>query len=221
MTRPPLSAFTAEERRIIRRCRTPEAVQRWLNAMPYNTEPGGATQRSFRGVVQTGKAHCLEGALSAATILEQHGYPPLVMSFESIDHLDHVIFVYRQDGKWGSVARSRDPGLHGRLPVFRRARDLASSYVDGYVDFTGRITAYAVVDLDAQMGRYDWRRTTRKAWKLEQMLLDYPHRALHTSDARIDRLRAAYSRDTSKHGRKPTRYKNRHTWSELPEEYRY
>ena len=64
-------------------------------------------------------AHCLEGALFAAVVLEQHGYPPLVLSFESIDELDHVIFVYRgADGRWGSVARSRDPGLHGRRPAF-------------------------------------------------------------------------------------------------------
>ena len=74
--------------------------------------------RSFRGVVQHGAAHCLEAALSAAVILEQHGWPPLVLSFESIDGLDHVIFVYRARGRWGSVARSRDPGLHGRKPVF-------------------------------------------------------------------------------------------------------
>lgn len=221
MTRPPIEAFTAAERRIIRRCTTPDAVQRWLNAMPYNAEPDGPTQRSFRGVVQTGRAHCLEAALSAATILEQHGYPPLVLSFESIDQLDHVIFVYRREGKWGSVARSRDPGLHGRLPVFRRARDLASSYVDGYVDFTGRITAYAVVNLDEAMGRYDWRLTARNVWKLEQMLIDHPHRPLRTSDARIDRLRAAYRRYRELHGRKPTNYRNRHTWSELPKEYRY
>ena len=76
------------------RLRTPAAVQQWLNHLPYNTETGGETLRSFRGVVRTGRAHCLEAALSAATILEQHGYPPLVLSFESIDLLDHVIFVY-------------------------------------------------------------------------------------------------------------------------------
>ena len=221
MTTPPIDAFDADERRIIRRCSTPLAVQRWLNGMPYNAEREGPTQRSFRGVVRAGTAHCLEAALSAATILEQHGYPPLVLSFESIDQLDHVIFAYREEGKWGSVARSRDPGLHGRLPVFRRARDLAASYVDGYVDFTGRITAYAVVHLDEAMGRYDWRLTTRNVWKLEQMLIDFPHRPLRTSDARIDRLRAAYFRYKRLHGRKPTRYTNRHTWSELPEEYRY
>src|SRR5690348_12708518 len=118
--RPPLGAFTAAERRIVRRCRTPAQVQGFLNRLPYNTEPAprGATLRSFRGVVREGSAHCLEAALAAAVILEQHGYPPLVMSFESIDELDHVLFVYRRRGRWGSIGRSRDPGLHGRRPVF-------------------------------------------------------------------------------------------------------
>ncbi|HEX2309311.1 MAG TPA: hypothetical protein VHH91_01225, partial [Vicinamibacterales bacterium] len=111
---PPHDALIGRERRLINRLRTPAAVQAFLNALPYNTEREGETLRSFRGVVRTGTAHCLEAALFAAVVLEQHGYPPLVLSFESIDALDHVIFVYRQNGRWGSVARSRDPGLHGR-----------------------------------------------------------------------------------------------------------
>src|ERR671923_381690 len=147
--RPPISAFTPAERRIIRRLRSPRAVQRYLNALPYNTEPPGgrATLRSFRGVVSRGCAHCLEAALFAATVLEQHGYPPLVLSFESIDELDHVIFVYRTgtaSGRWGSIARSRDPGLHGRKPVFATPRALAASYLDTYVDLSGRIEAFAL-----------------------------------------------------------------------------
>src|ERR1044072_2487996 len=95
-------AFTPAERRIIRRLRTPDAVQRFLNRLPYNTEPApaGATLRSFRGVVRHGRAHCLEAALFAASVLEQHGFPPLVLSFESIDKLDHVIFVYKRKGRW-------------------------------------------------------------------------------------------------------------------------
>ena len=108
-------------------------------------------------MVRLHTAHCLEGALAAAVILEQHGYPPRVLSFESIDQLDHVIYVYQRHGLWGSIARSRDPGLHGRKPVFRTARALALSYVDPYVDFTGAVKAYAVVDLRDLMGRYDWR----------------------------------------------------------------
>jgi hypothetical protein len=148
---------------VIDRLRTPLAVQQWLNALPYNTEKGGETLRSFRGVVREGRAHCLEAALSAATILEQHGYPPLVLSFESIDLLDHVIFVYRTSAGWGSVARSRDPGLHGRKPVFATPRALALSYVESYVDFTGGIKAYAVVDLRV-MGEYDWRLSEKNVW---------------------------------------------------------
>src|SRR5688500_7865301 len=73
--RPSRSAFTRRERRIVEQLRTPVQVQGWLNAMPYNWERHGETARTFRGVVARGQAHCLEAALSAATILEQHGYP--------------------------------------------------------------------------------------------------------------------------------------------------
>ena len=219
---PPLTAFTAAERRLVRRLRTPSLVQRYLNALPYNTEPPPerAKLRSFRGVVRHRTAHCLEAALAAAVILEQHGYPPLLLSFESIDDLDHVIFAYRQRGRWGSIGRSRDPGLHGRKPVFRTARDLARSYVDSYVDFTGRITAFAVVDLRT-LGRYDWRLAEGNVWKVERVLLDYPHMPLPTSDARIDRLRARYRRFKAEFpDRKPLYYSGRDRWTELPAEFR-
>ena len=203
---------------MIRRLRTPDAVQRFLNALPYNTEPppGRATLRSFRRVVRHRTAHCLEAALAAAVILEQHGYPPLVLSFESIDELDHVIFVYRHRGRWGSVARSRDPGLHGRKPVFATPRALALSYSDPYIDYSGRVKAYAVVDL-AVLGDYDWRLSERNVWKVERMLLDWPHRPIRTSDERIDRLRAKYVEFRRTHGgKKPIDYRGREKWTALP-----
>jgi hypothetical protein len=218
--RPPLSVFSPRERVIIARLTTPWKVQRWLNALPYNVEPDGTTQRTFRGVVRAGRAHCLEAALSAAVILEQHGYPPIVMSLESIDLLDHVIFVYRTDGGWGSIARSRDPGLHGRRPVFRTARALAMSYVDPFVDHTGRVRGYGVMNLDTAMGRYDWRLSTGNVWKVERMLIDWPHRRLRTSDARHQRLKARYADHLERYGRKPIYYDGRHTWMPIPPEFR-
>jgi hypothetical protein len=218
--RPAWSEFTTAERRIIARLRTPLDVQRYLNDLPYNNEPNGETLRSFRGVVRHGNAHCLEAALAAAVILEQHGYPPLVLSFESIDELDHVLFVYRSRTGWGSIARSRDPGLHGRKPVFTSPRNLALSYVDPYVDFTGRITAYEVVDLRA-MGRYDWRLSDVNVWKVERVLLEWPHRPIRTSNKRIARLRARYREHMRTHdNRKPVYYRGRERWTELPPEFR-
>lgn len=221
---PPKAAFLPKERRLIERLRTPRAVQRFLNRLPYNTEPppGRATLRSFRGVVRHGTAHCLEAALAAAVILEQHGYPPLVLSFESIDELDHVLFVFRENGHWGSVARSRDPGLHGRKPVFATARALALSYVDPYVDFTGRITGYAVADLRQLVGDYDWRLSERNVWKVERVLLELAHRSIQSSDRRIDALRARYRAYRRKFGRKPVEYyRGREKWTELPAEFEY
>jgi hypothetical protein len=217
---PALDAFTPAERRLIERLRTPAAVQKFLNDLPYNNEPGGATLRSFRGVVRHGHAHCLEAALAAAVILEQHGYPPWVLSFESIDELDHVIFVYRTAGGWGSIARSRDPGLHGRKPVFTTPRNLALSYVDPYVDFTGRITAYAVVDLGDAMGTYDWRLAAKNVWKVERVLLDWPHRPSRTSNRRIAALRKRYREHMRAHdNHKPVYYKRRERWTPIPREF--
>ena len=213
------TVFSSSERRLIADLRTPLAVQGFLNRLPYNHEPGRATLRSFRGVIRYGRAHCLEAALFAAVVLEQHGYPPLVLSFESIDKLDHVIFVYRRANRWGSVARSRDPGLHGRRAVFATARALALSYVDPYVDFTGRITGYGVVDLRT-MGSYEWRLAETNVWKVERMLLDHPHRRIASSDRRVEELRARYRAFRERHpGCKPLDYRGRETWTALPAEF--
>jgi hypothetical protein len=218
---PPHLAVNAAERRLIARLRTPAAVQAWLNDLPYNQEKKGETLRSFRGVVRTGTAHCLEAALSAAVILEQHRYPPLVLSFESIDLLDHVIFVYRTPTGWGSVARSRDPGLHGRKPLFATPRALALSYADEYIDFTGRVKAYGVVDLRV-MEPYDWRLSEKNVWKVEQMLIDWPHRRIRTSDEKTNALRRRYRAFREAHGYKPWKYyKGRERWMPLPPEFRW
>ena len=167
-----------------------------------------------------GCAHCLEAALFAAVVLEQHGYPPLVLSFESIDLLDHVIFVYRGPRGWGSVARSRDPGLHGRKPVFATPRALALSYVDPYIDFTGRVKAYAVVDLRV-LGNYDWRLSEKNVWKVERLLLEWPHRRIAPSPARERRWRLRYREFREAHGYKPWKfYARRNRWTELPADIR-
>jgi len=209
--------FTAQERRVIAALRTPTAVQGYLNGLPYNTEPppDRPTLRTFRGVIARQTAHCLEAALTAAVILEQHGYPPLIMSLESVDELDHCIFVYRANGRWGSVARSRDPGLHGRKPMFARLRDLARSYFDPYIDREGCIKAYGSVDLRV-LGTYDWRLSSGHVWKVEQLLYAIPHRPLTYSQARVDRLRQKYIAYLAAHdGRKPIYY-HRRRWTTIP-----
>ncbi|HEV8132060.1 MAG TPA: hypothetical protein VGQ81_12465 [Acidobacteriota bacterium] len=209
---PPPRSFRPRELELIDRLRTPHQVQRWLRTLHYNWERRGDTLRSFREVVARGTAHCLEAALVAAVILEQHSYPPILMSFESVDGIDHVIFAFRHKGKWGTVARSRDAGLHGRKPIFKNVRHLALSYFDPYVDFTGRLTAYALVNVN-WLGEYDWRFNKKNMWKLEKYLLDYPHKPIYSSDQRYERLLKRYREFKTLHPKRQAEYyENRHTW---------
>ncbi len=211
-----MPAFSASERRLIRGLSTPTAVQGFLNGLRYNTEPPPhrAMLRTFRSVVRHRTAHCLEAALTAAVVLEQHGYPPTVMSLESVDGLDHVVFVYQHAGRWGAVARSRDPGLHGRKPVFRTLRNLAQSYFDPFVDLSGCITGYGAVDLRV-LGTYDWRLAEGNVWKVERLLFEIPHRPIRSSPTRVARLRARYRQFLARHpARKPVFY-DRAAWTSL------
>lgn len=209
---PPRSVFTARELAVIDTHRTPRQVQAFLHTLRYDHHRVGRTLRSFRRVLQEGEIHCMEAALVAAVILEQHGYPPLVLSLESQDGLDHVVFVFRRRGRWGSVARSRDAGLHGRRPVFRSIRDLVWSYYEPYVDFTGRITGYALVNL-WDVGDYDWRLNPRNMWWLEDYLIRAPHVPLRSSDARYRRLLARFLAFRAAHPDAPADdYRGREHW---------
>lgn len=197
------------------RLRTPEAVQAWLNRLPYNWERRGETARTLRGVVRHGSAHCLEAALSAATLLERRGHPPLLMDLESTDRLDHVLYVYRRDGRWGSVARSRCPGLHGRKPAFRDLRTLARSYQAPFIDATGRVRGYGLLDLrDLPTGR--WRLAEGNVWHVEDALNENRHRPLPTPEATYRFWKRRFDRWWEARGRPahqwPLHYPDRRLW---------
>lgn len=211
-SRPDKGSFTSREWSLIQQLNTPAKVQRYFTSLPYNWERDGGTMRSFRSVVRKNEAHCLEAAVGAAVILEQHGYPPLLLDLESVDLLDHVIFVFKEDSGWGSVARSRDIGLHGRKPVYRSLRDLVWSYFDPYVDFSGRLKGYGLTSL-YDLGKYDWRFSPRNMSKIEDHLRSITHKPLRSSDARYDRLLTRYHAYKKRHpNRSPSYYDSRRNW---------
>ncbi|MEO8434173.1 MAG: hypothetical protein ABI596_04715 [Pyrinomonadaceae bacterium] len=210
--KPGREAFTNREWKLIQSLRTPAQVQRYLSAMPYNWERQGGTMRSFREVVKRNEAHCLEAAVGAAVILEQHGYQPLLLDLESKDLLDHVIFVFQKDGMWGSIGRSRDVGLHGRKPVFRNLRQLVWSYFDPYIDFSGRIKGYGLTSL-YDLGNYDWRFSRKNMHKIEDHLREIPHRKLKSSDKRYEQFFQRYQRFKKRYSDKsPAYYDHRERW---------
>ena len=138
--------YTPQEKQLITTLNTPQKVQANLDKLPYNWEKNGDTILSFREVVAQQKAHCLEAVFFAAAVLEKHGYPPLVLDLESIDYLDHCLFLYQEKGLFGAIGVSRERELYGKKASFSSVKDLVMSYYDDYIDY--------VVDLDKRLITY-------------------------------------------------------------------
>jgi len=117
----------------------PAAIQDYLDSLAYNT-----TDRTFcpRDVVLEQKAHCMDGAVFAASALDSIGFPPLLVDLRAIDDDDHVIAVFRERGLWGAVAKSNTTTLRFRDPAYRSIRELALSYFPVYFNTDGEMSLY-------------------------------------------------------------------------------
>jgi hypothetical protein len=178
--------------------RTPYRVQRWMRRLRYNHESDITPSHSFFGVFERSTANCFEGAVAAAYVLEHHAYPPLLLYLDSEDDIAHIVFPFRQRGRWGAVGKSRYPALMGRRPIFRSVRDLAWSYVDPFVDTTGRVLSYAILDLRTVRGR-DWRSDRLSLRRLDRALDAAPMHPLRTSDRRHESARRKYLKWKEQH----------------------
>jgi len=88
------------------------------------------------------KAHCMDGAVFAATALESIGHPPRLVDLRAVDDDDHVIAVFRENGLWGAVAKSNTTTLRYRDPAYRSIRELALSYFPVYFNVAGELSLY-------------------------------------------------------------------------------
>ncbi len=168
--------------KLSRQLNTPDKVQEYLHGFEYNKAD---TMHSATSAWKKQSAHCLEGVFVAAAILEHSGYEPYVLSLESQDQLDHCLFVYQENGLWGSIGKSRDLGLCGREPRYRNLKNLVWSYFDAYVDKTGKVTAWQTAHLDEI--ECDWRFSSKDVWNLENHLLEIKHHKLISSPERYKR----------------------------------
>lgn len=129
--------FLPSERRILSRLNSPRKIQDFLDDLDANLEE---TDYSPRNVMANRKADCLEGALFAATALRFHGSKPLILSTSSVRDDDHVVALFKKDGHWGAISKSKYTGLSYREPIHRSLRELAVSYFEGYFNHKGEKT---------------------------------------------------------------------------------
>lgn len=153
---------------------TPEKIQDFLDTIPINFELEGETYLSPLEVLKQNRAHCLEGALLAASILRFHGHKPLVMDLKSThDDVDHVVALFQVGKYYGSISKTNHAVLRYREPVYRNLRELALSFFHEYFDNkTGNknLRSYsAAFDLQ-KMDYLNWETTDKNLQELVNKL---------------------------------------------------
>ena len=172
-------SFTAAELRKLRSLKTPHAIQRFIDDMPYHLAD---TAWSPRVVLRENTSHCLEGALFAAAALRANGYPPLIFDLEAENDTDHVIAIYRLRGHWGAIAKSNYTGCRYREPVYRTLRELAMSYFEVYFNLR-RERSLRTFSRPVNLARFDrrhWMTTHEPLWFIAEYLFDVHHYRLLT-----------------------------------------
>jgi len=133
------SLLSEAERKIFRKLSSPRRIQDFIDTLAINMEREAKTYMSPRRVLQTGQAHCVEGALLAAAALAFHGERPLLLDFQAAyDDEDHVVALFRENGHWGAISKTNHPGLRYRDPIHDSVRGLAASYFHEYYLWDGR-----------------------------------------------------------------------------------
>lgn len=123
------SFWTADELRIIRTLSTPYKIQEFLNSVAYSTE---SHYRCPRTVVKDRRAHCFDGAVFAAAMLGRLGYKPQIVDMQAVRDDDHVIAIFKKNGRIGSIAKSNFVGLRYREPIYKNLRELVMSYFPSF-----------------------------------------------------------------------------------------
>ncbi len=185
--------YNRSEIKIFKKLNSPKKIQDFLNSLTINFEKKGETVCSPRVVLKHKTAHCMEGAMFAAAVLEFHGAKPLVMDLRSVSHdFDHVVAVFKQFGCYGAISKTNHAVLRYREPIYRTLRELALSYFHEYFDDNGKKTLreYSkIFDLRFFNFRF-WRTSEKNLFEIPEKLDEIKHYQI-LSSAQIRNLRKA------------------------------
>ncbi len=180
--------LSEEELSTLRELSSPLKIQDYLDSLPINFEKEGETCMSPRRVLREKKAHCLEGALLAATALWIAGESPLLLDLHTIQtDDDHALALYRRNGYWGAISKTNHATLRFRDPVYKNVRELAASYFHEYfVNETGLKTlrSYSTRPIRLVTFGRKWVTAEEDLWHIAEALDEVPHSDLFPEENR-------------------------------------
>lgn len=168
------NAMNKAELKVFTALKSPVAVQTFLDRIPYRSTPRYLSPLT---VLKEGHGCCFEGAVFGAAALRAIGYPPLILEITAERDDEHLIAIYRRDGRWGSVAKSNYAGLRGREPVYKTLPELVLSYFEFYFNIHRERTLRGYT-LPLHLAKYDnsrWMTNDSKLHLIAKGLDDHRH----------------------------------------------
>ncbi len=158
---------------------SPQKIQDYLDSLPINNYFYKETMHSPRRVIESGRAHCMEGALFAAAVLWHHGAKPYILDLKTVgfpEDYDHVVALFKENGHWGAISKTNHIGLRYRDPIYKSIRELALSYFNEYFSSNGKKTlrSYSKPFDLSKLGTR-WIISEKDLWDIEKSLDKSPH----------------------------------------------
>jgi len=167
-----------KEIELFRRLNSPSKIQGFLNSMKINFEENGDTCFSPKKVLQEKKCHCVEGAVLAAMILRFYGREPILVDLtSSAKDFDHVVAVFKNHGKFGSISKTNHAVLRYREPVYNSVRELVMSFFHEYFTDDGKKTlrSYSVPVNLKIFDDLGWMSSSDEVWYIPEHLAKVKH----------------------------------------------
>ncbi len=162
----------------LKKINTPQKIQDYLDSIPFNYEKNGETCMSPFMVLREEKAHCIEGAMLAASAMALQGQKPLLMSLKvRKGDYDHVVALFKYNGFWGAISKTNHSVLRYRDPVYGTIRELALSYFHEYfLTDTGEKTLIGYSN-PINLNRFGkkWKTSTEDLWNIARTIYDIKH----------------------------------------------
>ena len=170
--------LTKKELKLLKSLNTPKKIQDYLGKLQINFNYRKDTFMSPRRVLNTGKCHCIEGATLAYLALKINGYAPLLVHLKTTKHdYEHVIAVFKKNGKWGAITKTNHAVLRYREPVYNSIRELVMSFFHEYFLNSGKKTlrSYSAPVNLSRFNEKNWAIDEKDLWYIDTYLDKVKH----------------------------------------------
>lgn len=172
-----LFCWPAADQKTLRNFNSPEKIQAFLDKCRYNKS---SKFHSPSEVLNKQSAHCLDGAIFAASVLNYFGAMPLILDLCAIHDDDHIIAIFKSGAYFGAIAKSNYSGLRYREAIFKNERELVLSYFEGYYNTKAEKTlrSYSKAFNLLKVSKIDWNNMNNACKQIVTTLNQVKHYAV-------------------------------------------